>query len=70
MKRKQPHIVVEIRFVGHGFQLDAYDWTLATQDGQGIKHLTECHDFSVARPIADSAEMAMYAIAKAMRSIP
>lgn len=31
--RSNPHIKTEIRFVGHGFQLDIWDYTLATTDG-------------------------------------
>lgn len=54
-----PHVVIEMRFVGHGAQIDAYDHTYATPDGQGIIHRTECFDFAGSRSVCKSANMAI-----------
>lgn len=67
---KYAHITVEVQFVAHGFQLDIYDRTLATADGQGILHRIECHDFADSSvSICDRAKAASDAIVHAMRSL-
>ncbi len=52
---KYAHVVIEIRFVGHGAQVDVFNHTLATRDGQGVIHRTDCFDFADSQPIADRA---------------
>ena len=70
MVRKTPHIRAEIVLVGHGYQLDLWDYTWATQDGNGIRHYTECHDVADSGPsICSRAEQSISAICKAMRAI-
>jgi len=45
MKKKYAHLVAEVRFIGHGYQLDIFDNTLATKDGSGVILHSECRDF-------------------------
>lgn len=48
--RSKPHLVIEVRLVNHGYQIDLFDFSLATQDGQNVIHTCECHDFSDSQP--------------------
>jgi hypothetical protein len=43
---KYAHLTVEVRLVAHGIQVDMFDRTLSTPDGQGIIHRTELWDFA------------------------
>lgn len=65
-----PHIRAEVRFVGHGYQLDIWDFTHATKDGQGIHHTTVCNDFAdTGNSICDRARQGHNAIIKAMATV-
>lgn len=68
-RERYAQLVIEVRFVGHGYQLDIYDHSLATTDGQGIVHACECHDFTDSQiPICDRvAQMASVIIGAARK---
>lgn len=44
--RKNPHVVIEFRFVGSGVQIDMRDFTMATRDGNGVISRSERMDFA------------------------
>lgn len=68
--RRAPHIRAEVRFVAHGYQLDIWDFTHATADGNGIEHTIVCSDFiDHGDSICDRASQAREAILKALKSI-
>ena len=67
---KYPHLTVEIRLVGHGVQVDFFDRTLATSDGNGILHRTELWDFTEDGPsICERTEAMQQKIYAALRTI-
>lgn len=64
---KYAHLTVDVRLVGHGAQVDIYDRTLSTPDGQGIQHECGCFDFADDQPITERARGMRNAIVKALR---
>lgn len=68
--KKYAHVTIEIRLVAHGVQVDMFDRTLSTPDGQGIKHRQELWDFADDNPsICSRAEAMQEAIYQALRKI-
>lgn len=69
IKRSLPHMKIEVRLVPYGYQLDIFDYTLATIDGQGVRHRMECHDWSANKSVCRRAEQVSEAVIKAVHDI-
>lgn len=69
IKRNKPHVIIELRLVTYRFQLDLYDYTLATPDGQGVIHRMECHDYASDKSICDRAAQIGEAIIQTVRKV-
>ena len=67
---KYAHLTVEIRLVAYGIQVDMFDRTFSTADGQGIIHRTEVWDFADCGPsITDRVSLMQEAIYQALRKV-
>lgn len=66
---KTPHLQIEVRLVTYGYQLDLYDHTLATADGQNVIHRMECHDWSSDKLICERAQQIGDAVITAVKKL-
>ena len=63
---QNPDIVVKIGIVGHGFQIDVFNYSRATKDGNGVEHTCCCRDFGGTYDVAEIADAAAKALIDAM----
>lgn len=62
-------LVVAIGLVEYGYQIDIYNYTLASDDGNGVIHSMQCRDFSRSYDVAKIAHAMAEAVLKAVRNV-
>ena len=67
--KRRPDIVVSISLVGHGFQIDVFDYTRASDDGNGVIHSASCRDFGGTYDVVKIADAATAALIEAMQKL-
>jgi len=63
------NVEIKIALVKYGYQMDIYDYTKATKDGNGVIITSGCHDFAGDYDIARIAECIEEAMIDTMRKL-